>query len=58
MLYYKVFLCDPHRPSGAGGGPHEAEQEADGHPHPGFRSRVRDHGRASRLGPKLSDRRV
>ncbi|XP_078118596.1 interleukin-1 receptor type 1-like isoform X2 [Sander vitreus] len=46
------------RPSGASGGAHEAEQKADGHPHPGFRIRVTEHRPTSCLAPKLSDRRV
>lgn len=52
------FIVWPHRPSGAGGGPHEAEQEADDHPHPGFRIRVWDHRPTSCLAPKLSNRRI
>lgn len=58
---YKCFLKHfvwPHRPPGAGGGPHEAKQEADGHPHPGFRIRVWDHRPSAYLDPKLSNRRV
>lgn len=55
ILYIKHSVW-PHRPSGAGGGPHAAEQAADGHPQP--RSRVWDHRPTSCLAPNLSNRRL